>query len=263
MQKRSISESVLSFFVKENVSRSLIYVVIFGMGSVLPILFLPPLITGTSLTTLSKAQFLMILTPISGYLIVLVVLFGLDFLKSEKFVRGLICVAGVLFPLPYLVSFSYLNPDIKNLFLTSVSISVAYILLFLVGKIFRKTVFLVLIASTFGVLSSGGLSELWLYANGRLDSVSTIRTAFYDLTKVSYKGKISADKSDGGAIKRLLDHYLVVTGDGRLYTFGTKLEQEGLELSELPYRVPINKRQFARTSVMACDWRNFAPWMPL
>src|SRR5205823_74290 len=49
----------------------------------------------------------------------------------------------------------------------------------------------------------------------------------------------------GGALARIGDRYLQLSGDGHLSVFGWEAETGRLKVAPLPYRVPMNGDEFA------------------
>src|SRR5579872_3739333 len=79
-------------------------------------------------------------------------------------------------------------------------------------------------------------------------TVASIATALYPIELETYENPVPKSVVRGGAIALVGTHYLLATGDGRLYLFewpiGARLAQPRL----LPYRVPFNPEQFRRAS---------------
>jgi cytochrome c2 len=70
-----------------------------------------------------------------------------------------------------------------------------------------------------------------------------IRTAYYNLDMVIYSGPKSL--VHGGALARIGDSYMLLTGDGHLFAFGLDEQNDRPDFKELPYRVPINGVEFS------------------
>jgi cytochrome c2 len=76
-------------------------------------------------------------------------------------------------------------------------------------------------------------------------AVSNIATAFYTLREVTYRNAVPGTVHRGGAVAELGDHYLLATGDGRMYVFDLNAGgKEQLSIRPLPYKVPANTREF-------------------
>jgi cytochrome c2 len=73
-----------------------------------------------------------------------------------------------------------------------------------------------------------------------------IRSSYYNLTLDIYQGPKSA--VHGGALGRIGNRYILMTGDGHLYLFGPELHSEGPSFARLPYRVPLNGKDFAASA---------------
>jgi cytochrome c2 len=80
-------------------------------------------------------------------------------------------------------------------------------------------------------------------APARLDS--TLHTAFYNLRLSSFVGQVLTPAVRGGGLTSLGDEFLLGTGDGRLYRFTLPEGSGSLSIRALPYRVPVNGKQFA------------------
>jgi aldose sugar dehydrogenase len=88
--------------------------------------------------------------------------------------------------------------------------------------------------------------ESILEASRRLAAPKTpalIRTAYYNLDAEAFPGPNS--QVHGGALGRIGDGYLLLTGDGHLYTFDLNTRTNSPDFVRLPYRVPINGDEFA------------------
>lgn len=68
-----------------------------------------------------------------------------------------------------------------------------------------------------------------------------LKSSYYNLLVDTHQGPGSA--VHGGALARIGDRYLLLTGEGRLYLFG--LNTDGPDFKLLPYQVPINGGAFA------------------
>jgi len=74
-------------------------------------------------------------------------------------------------------------------------------------------------------------------------SGSLLRTEYYNLEVGIYPGPKSRVR--GGALARIGDRYLLLTGDGHLYSFGLDEQENRPDFAQLPYHVPINGEEFA------------------
>ncbi len=76
------------------------------------------------------------------------------------------------------------------------------------------------------------------------ESTSTIvKSSYYNLTFDVRQGPRSA--VHGGALGRIGDRQLLLTGDGGLYLFGSISDKEEPAFTRLPYKVPINGDEFS------------------
>jgi aldose sugar dehydrogenase len=71
------------------------------------------------------------------------------------------------------------------------------------------------------------------------------KSEYYNLRVETYSGAFSHSPVHGGALARIGDRYLLLTGDGHLNVFGLDNGTDGLKVTPLPYRVPINGNEFA------------------
>ena len=72
-----------------------------------------------------------------------------------------------------------------------------------------------------------------------------IKTEYYNLNVETYSGAFPKSVVHGGALARIGDGYLRVSGDGHLDVFGWEAGTDRLKVTPLPYRVPINGDEFA------------------
>jgi cytochrome c2 len=72
-----------------------------------------------------------------------------------------------------------------------------------------------------------------------------IKTEYYSLDVETYSGAFPKSPVHGGALARIGDRYLLLSGDGHLHVFGWAPGTVGLKATPLPYRVPINGDEFA------------------
>jgi aldose sugar dehydrogenase len=70
-----------------------------------------------------------------------------------------------------------------------------------------------------------------------------LKTAYYNLDVGTYPGPKS--RVHGGALSRIANGYLLLTGEGQLYTFAVEKSDTPPSFTPLPYRVPINGEAFA------------------
>lgn len=70
-----------------------------------------------------------------------------------------------------------------------------------------------------------------------------INTEYYNLDENIYAGPKSL--VHGGALGRIGNRYLLLTGDGQLYVFDLSAGNDGPKFTRLPYRVPINGDAFS------------------
>jgi cytochrome c2 len=78
-----------------------------------------------------------------------------------------------------------------------------------------------------------------------LQTSALIKTGYYSLDVETHSGAFPKSVVHGGALARIGDRYLLLTGDGHLYAFGWEAETDRLKVTPLPYRVPINGDEFA------------------
>ena len=72
-----------------------------------------------------------------------------------------------------------------------------------------------------------------------------IKTEYYNLNVQTYSGAFPKSLVFGGALARIGDRYLRLSGDGHLDVFSWEAGTERLLVMPLPYRVPINGDEFA------------------
>jgi cytochrome c2 len=99
--------------------------------------------------------------------------------------------------------------------------------------------------AAFGVLlaSAGVVPLAASFPQVSLKTSALIKTEFYNLEIETYSRAFPKSLVSGGALARIGDRYLQLTGDGHLYVFGW--ETDRLKVAPLPYRVPINGDEFA------------------
>jgi len=78
-----------------------------------------------------------------------------------------------------------------------------------------------------------------------LKTSALIKTEYYNLDVETYSGAFPKSRVHGGALARIGDRYLLLTGDGHLYVFGLDAGADSPKVTPLPYRVPINGDEFA------------------
>ena len=76
------------------------------------------------------------------------------------------------------------------------------------------------------------VSEAWTHSG------SLMRTEYYNLEVGIYSGPKSRVR--GGALARIGDRYLLLTGDGHLYSFVLDEQENRPDFVPLPYHVPLN-----------------------
>jgi cytochrome c2 len=76
-------------------------------------------------------------------------------------------------------------------------------------------------------------------------STRLIKTEYYNLNVETYSGAFPKSVVRGGALARIGDSYLRLSGDGHLDVFGWEAGTDRLKVTPLPYRVPINGDEFA------------------
>lgn len=91
-----------------------------------------------------------------------------------------------------------------------------------------------LLATTFAIPYALGISERSPYQSSEL-----IRTEYYNLSVHTYARAVPKLLVHGGALARIGDRYLLVTGDGQFQLFGWQGADQ-LRVIPLPYRVPLN-----------------------
>ena len=72
---------------------------------------------------------------------------------------------------------------------------------------------------------------------------TTVKSSYYNLAFDVRRGPRSA--VHGGALGRIGDRQLLLTGDGGLYLFGSNSDKEVPAFTRLPYKVPINGDEFS------------------
>ncbi|UWU89965.1 hypothetical protein [Bradyrhizobium sp. CB1015] len=93
-------------------------------------------------------------------------------------------------------------------------------------------------ATAAGSLASRVTPETALHSN------SLIKTELYNLDVHTYANAFPKSAVPGGALARIGDRYLVVSGDGHLHVFSWEV-LDHVTVSTLPYRVPINGEAFS------------------
>ena len=76
-------------------------------------------------------------------------------------------------------------------------------------------------------------------------TTTVIRTVYYNINVETYSGAFPKSAVRGGALARIGDRYLQLSGDGHLHVFGWEVETDRLKITPLPYRVLINGGDFA------------------
>jgi cytochrome c2 len=90
--------------------------------------------------------------------------------------------------------------------------------------------------------------------------VSTlIKTEFYNLDVHAYTGVVPKSAVRGGALARIGDRYLLLSGDGHLHVFSLEAADR-LTIKTLPYRVPINGDAFSAAA--GRPWAHFDQTLP-
>jgi cytochrome c2 len=74
---------------------------------------------------------------------------------------------------------------------------------------------------------------------------SFIKTEFYNLDLHNYSKAFPKSAVHGGALSRIGDRYLLLTGDGHLHLFDWDTGTDRLTTKMLPYRIPINGDAFS------------------
>lgn len=86
-----------------------------------------------------------------------------------------------------------------------------------------------------------------------------IKTEFYNLKVDSYSNAFPKSAVRGGALARIGDRYLLVSGDGHLHVFHWAAADH-LTVYPLPYRVPINGDTFSAAA--GRPWVDRSDWVP-
>jgi cytochrome c2 len=109
--------------------------------------------------------------------------------------------------------------------------------------------------------TAAGPLALQFAREGRAHTSALIKTEFYNLGVDTYSRTIPKSVVTGGALARIGDHYLLLTGDGHLDVFYWEKGTDRLRTNTLPYRVPINGDAFAAAAGRSwADHRN--PGLP-
>lgn len=78
-----------------------------------------------------------------------------------------------------------------------------------------------------------------------IHSSAMTKTEYYNLDIDTYSGVFPKSVVLGGALGRIGDRYLLMTGDGHLHVFGWETGTDRLKVTQLPYQVPINGHAFS------------------
>jgi glucose/arabinose dehydrogenase len=224
-----------------------IYFSLFGAFSAAPFLILPGIFSNTPVASLDTTGLVVIATLCVAYATICAILTIAVFL-NVRFRTSVIVLSGsIAYGVPLYVTILYQNPDLYLLVLYTIFVSLIFLGLFFAGfKYSRATVVSMAIFSIMAI-ASGDLQQISRRVTKNLDTTSVLRTAFYNL-KADVYVKGVPHSIPGGAIERYSDHYLLATGDGRLYTFESDRNvDDGLHLSLMPIRVPINFEEFSDT----------------
>ncbi|WP_407122594.1 PQQ-dependent sugar dehydrogenase [Bradyrhizobium sp. STM 3561] len=89
------------------------------------------------------------------------------------------------------------------------------------------------------------------------DTSTLIKTEFYNLDVHIYPTVLPKSAVHGGALARIGDRYLLLTGDGHLHVFNWESGQPTIET--LPYRVPINGAAFSAAA--GRPWTDGSKWV--
>ncbi|MCK1341515.1 PQQ-dependent sugar dehydrogenase [Bradyrhizobium sp. 38] len=97
-----------------------------------------------------------------------------------------------------------------------------------------------------GLLAAAAAGSFALRATPEtaLHTNSSIKTELYNLEVHTYSNAFPKSAVRGGALARIGDRYLVVSGDGHLHVFSWEAVDH-VTVSTLPYRVPINGEAFS------------------
>jgi cytochrome c2 len=96
-----------------------------------------------------------------------------------------------------------------------------------------------------GALAGGFTAVRATYQAPPAYSASLIKTEYYNLAASTFSDAFPDSVVHGGALARIDDRYLLLTGDGHLHVFNWEPGTDALKVTPLPYRVPINGDEFA------------------
>ncbi len=78
-----------------------------------------------------------------------------------------------------------------------------------------------------------------------MQTSTLIRTEYYNLDVQNYSKAFPQSAVHGGALARIGDRYLLLTGDGHLHVFYWEADTGRLTTRMLPYQIPINGNAFS------------------
>jgi cytochrome c2 len=88
-----------------------------------------------------------------------------------------------------------------------------------------------------------------------------MKTEYYNLDVQTFSGAFVKSPVHGGALARIGDRYLLLTGDGHLNIFSLDAGADRPKVTPLPYRVPINGEAFAAAA--GRPWADLpGEWLP-
>ena len=108
------------------------------------------------------------------------------------------------------------------------------------SRVYRPIALVALLA----VVAAGLLAPRLTFPQMSLQTSASIRTEYYELNAETYSAAFPKSLVRGGGLARIGDRYLRLAGDGHLYVFGWEAADR-LNVTPLPYRVPINGDEFA------------------
>ncbi|MGY3365312.1 cytochrome c2 [Bradyrhizobium sp. GM2.4] len=88
---------------------------------------------------------------------------------------------------------------------------------------------------------------------------TSIKTEFYNLDVHTYSNAFPKSAVRGGALARIGDRYLLVSGDGHLHVFSWEAVDH-MTVHTLPYLVPINGEAFSAAA--GRPWADRSDWVP-
>lgn len=221
----------------------LMYIGAFAALAGFILLLLPGFVSGVPAWSLSRPELLVVLGLVAAFGVASVMI-GIGWLQPKSHVRTIVVGAAAVVYIGVLlfILHRYIG-SAPSIFPAVFLLSFVLIAVMIIAIRRAVMVLGIMTAIAVALALTVDFSAAFRQVAGESAPSTNLRSAYYNLELTNYQAKLPRTVR-GGALTLFGDHYLLATGDGRLFSVSLPEADIVAEVNELETLVPINSAEF-------------------